>query len=682
MVPPPAVSVVIPCYRQAEYLRLAIDSVALQRFSDWELVVVDDGSPDDTAEVAEAQFSRLPGRRLRLIRQENAGLAAARNAGIAATRGRYVLPLDSDDALDPEYLSRTVALLEARPEVAIAVTDAALFGVEQGVWRTEPELPLHRLLTQNRFTYCALYRREVWEAVGGYEPNLTAGYEDWDFWIGALERGFKAAHVPEPLFLYRTKGESMLTKAREWDRSLRARILLNHPGLFDEASREEAARSLAQRPLPAPKAGSDRHRPAAAPAARPAAPTPGAVAAAPVRQRPRRAAPDRLRILHTVEFYWPHVGGSEVVVQQVSERLARRGHDVTVATSHDRERPPGPVNGVRVEAFRLSGSLVNGLEGPDAARYTSFVDGFDGDVMLNYGVANWATDTAFARVLRPRGALASVLAPVNYGDLQDDLVTCTHGFGAYYEKVLPLVLPRYDALLHHVPGGRDERLARRLGLSHDVVVQNGVPAEEFDAPPALDFRAAHGITTRFVVLCVANFFPSKGHRHVIEAVRRLGRPDVTLVLIGREGAALAASRAAAAALPQARILTTATRQETVAAFHAADAFLFGSELECAPLVLLEAMASRTPFVSTDVGNARLLPGGVIAPVDSLAQALGAVLDDAARREVLAEAGHRAWREAYTWEGVVDRYERLYLALARGETATEFRDAAAGVSSPR
>jgi len=230
--------------------------------------------------------------------------------------------------------------------------------------------------------------------------------------------------------------------------------------------------------------------------------------------------------------------------------------------------------------------------------------------------------------------------------------------------------------------GAPDLLLNNAALMNDLAPLWKVPAEEFDAPPALDFRAAHGITTRFVVLCVANFFPSKGHRHVIEAVRRLGRPDVTLVLIGREGAALAASRAAAAALPQARILTTATRQETVAAFHAADAFLFGSELECAPLVLLEAMASRTPFVSTDVGNARLLPGGVIAPVDSLAQALGAVLDDAARREVLAEAGHRAWREAYTWEGVVDRYERLYLALARGETATEFRDAAAGVSSPR
>jgi len=667
---PPAVSVVIPCYGQAEFLRLAVDSVVLQRFTDWDLTIVDDGSPDDTAAVAARLIDALPGRAIRLLRQENAGLATARNAGIAASAGRYVLPLDSDDALDPAFLERAVALLEARPEVAIACPDAALFGAQQGVWVTEPEAPLSRLLGSNRLTYCSLYRREVWEAVGGYQPNMTLGYEDWDFWIAAKEHGFAAAHLPEPLLLYRTKAESMLTKAKAWDKELRARMLLNHPGLFDAATLAEARRLLEARPLPPPKPGALRGKPPGRPppAPRPAGPPASilSAAAAAVRPRTRRPEKERLRILHTVEFYAPHVGGSELVVQQVSERLARRGHDVTVATSFDPGRDWKELNGVRVETFRASGSLALGLEGRDLGRYSTFLEGWSGDLMLNYGTSNWATDAAFARVLAGAGGLVSLLAPVGLGPLGEDLQSCTRGYGNYFGTILPLVLPRYDAVIYHSGGYKDARFGRRLGLRNGTVVPNGVPAEEFDAPPALDFRARHGITTPFLAICVANFYPAKGHLRLIEAVRQLARPDLTTVLIGRDGAALQPAREAARDLPGLRFLTTATRAETIAAYHAADLFLFASEVECFPLVILEAMASRTPFVSTDCGNVGELPGGLVCPPEAMAREAGRLLDDAAARSALGDAGHAAWRERYTWEGVVDRYEALYRALWRGD----------------
>ena len=96
----------VACCNQAAFLSEAVTSVVRQTFGAWEVIIVDDGSPDDTANVAEQLIAEY-GERIRLIRQANGGLAAARNAGIAAARGRYILPLDADDRLAPLMLERT-----------------------------------------------------------------------------------------------------------------------------------------------------------------------------------------------------------------------------------------------------------------------------------------------------------------------------------------------------------------------------------------------------------------------------------------------------------------------------------------------------------------------------------------------------------------------------------------------
>ena len=226
------VAVVIPCYQQAEFLTEAVESVVGQSFTDWEIVIVDDGSPDDTVTVAEDLIARHPDRRISLVRQANGGLAAARNAGIAASSGRYLLPLDADDILLPGMLDRTVALLDHEPRVAIAYTDQLQFGTVDRVVRLvewDPEL----LRRRNIFAATALYRREVWEAVGGYDPEMRDGYEDWDFWIGAAESGFEARRLPEPLFGYRIRASSMHRTAREQrHRQLTSRIRRKHPRTY------------------------------------------------------------------------------------------------------------------------------------------------------------------------------------------------------------------------------------------------------------------------------------------------------------------------------------------------------------------------------------------------------------------------------------------------------------------
>ena len=253
----PTVSIIIPCYQQAHFLREAVGSVIAQTFIDWEIIIVNDGSPDDTATVVRQIIADQPDRRIHLHEQANQGLAMARNNGIRAARGRFILPLDADDLLAPEFLARTVPILETTPSVAIVYTDYVRFGANNGL-ELVGEWTVDHLRENNQLAYCSLYRREVWEAVGGYNPNMTWGYEDWDFWLGAAERGLLAWRVHEPLLHYRVKSGSMYTKAMEHDAELRARMVLNHPRCYPTV-RQLAARQLLARigPVKPPATPSD-----------------------------------------------------------------------------------------------------------------------------------------------------------------------------------------------------------------------------------------------------------------------------------------------------------------------------------------------------------------------------------------------------------------------------------------
>jgi glycosyltransferase involved in cell wall biosynthesis len=243
----PVVSVVIPCHNYARFLPEAVSSVLAQTFEDWELVIVDDGSTDNTVEVAEGLIARHPGKRISLLQQANAGVSAARNTGIEAAAGRYILPLDADDMIAPTMLEKTVAVLDSDPEVAIASTDVFTFTDDDLPPQVMPlpaysrELLLQRLI----MFYCSLYRREAWQTVGGYDENMRAG-EDWDFWIGCAELGFDAYHIHEPLFGARNKDTGLHVEAAENDLAIRARIVVNHPGLFKPITRGWAHAVLSQ----------------------------------------------------------------------------------------------------------------------------------------------------------------------------------------------------------------------------------------------------------------------------------------------------------------------------------------------------------------------------------------------------------------------------------------------------
>ncbi len=248
------ISIVIPCYNQAQFLAEAVRSVIHQTYKDWEIIVVNDGSTDDTRIVAESLAREYHKSRISIINQSNQGLANSRNRGIQAAKGKYILPLDADDMLHPLMLQKTAGLLESRPEISIAYTDMQMFGAENRV-ANFGSFDLNRLLCHNIIPYCSLYRREVWKETGGYNPNMIWGYEDWDFWISCAERGYRGEKVSELLFLYRVKTSSMYTSALEHDLELKAQIVANHPALFDPETLK-AAKSL----LETKQSATDGHR--------------------------------------------------------------------------------------------------------------------------------------------------------------------------------------------------------------------------------------------------------------------------------------------------------------------------------------------------------------------------------------------------------------------------------------
>ncbi len=201
------VSIVIPCYNAGAFLDETIQSALAQTFEQLEVILVDDGSTDSaTMEL----IARAPWRRTRVLRQENMGPSAARNAGIRVARGEFILPLDADDKIDPTYVAKAVAILKDQPGVGIVYCKAMKFGKESGTWEL-PAYTLREIVIDNVIFCSALFRKTDWEVVGGYNERLRKGMEDYDFWIKLIHIGKSVHQIDEHLFYYRILDSSRTT---------------------------------------------------------------------------------------------------------------------------------------------------------------------------------------------------------------------------------------------------------------------------------------------------------------------------------------------------------------------------------------------------------------------------------------------------------------------------------------
>jgi glycosyltransferase involved in cell wall biosynthesis len=209
------VSVIIPAYNQADYLPKAIHSVLDQTCTDFEILVVDDGSTDATADVANA----LTDERVRYIYQENRGLSAARNTGIKHSSGKYLTYLDSDDQFLPEKLEVLVNVLEENPHFGFAAGQAIPIDEDDIPVGEIFDVPLpddsSQLLLGNPLHVGSVMVERSWQEIVGFFDETLRSYEDWDMWLRLARAGCPMTYVARPVSLYRFHRHQMTRQGKQ-----------------------------------------------------------------------------------------------------------------------------------------------------------------------------------------------------------------------------------------------------------------------------------------------------------------------------------------------------------------------------------------------------------------------------------------------------------------------------------
>lgn len=212
----PLVSVIVPCYNMSAFLEETLRSIVASDYRPLEVLVTDDGSTDDSLSVANTFAAQHP--EVRVISQPNSGVSAARNNAIRHAKGDYILPVDADNLITPDYVRLAAAVLDTHPEVLAVGCEAEFFGARTGRWKLPP-FSLRLLARKNMIDTCAMYRRTDWERVGGYDESFPIR-EDWTFWLAVFANGGEFYRLPRTCLHYRIRESSKRTIERQHKRAL------------------------------------------------------------------------------------------------------------------------------------------------------------------------------------------------------------------------------------------------------------------------------------------------------------------------------------------------------------------------------------------------------------------------------------------------------------------------------
>ena len=215
------ISIIVPAFNQGQYLAQTLDSIFAQTIKPHEVIVINDGSQDETQEIA----SSYP---VKLINQVNKGLASARNTGIMNMTGDFFLPLDSDDLLMENAVEKILEVIKFT-DADIVAPSFKCFGINNDTVVLMPNPMLEDFKVANRIGYFSAIRRDALLEIGGYSPRMVFGYEDLHLWINLLSRGKRIVTMKDILILYRTKENSMFTDSLKHHYELMGQIYKDFP---------------------------------------------------------------------------------------------------------------------------------------------------------------------------------------------------------------------------------------------------------------------------------------------------------------------------------------------------------------------------------------------------------------------------------------------------------------------
>lgn len=204
----PELSIIIPCYNSEKTLEETLFSIINQKFQNWEAIIINDGSVDNSEKIA-LKFVRKDSR-FKYFKTENTGLGAARNLGLSKADGNFILPLDSDNKIGKYFAYKAINILNMNSEFGIVYGDAEYFDERKGLWKVG-DFDKYRILQHNYIDACAVIRKSLFDELGGYDENLPhQGHEDWEFWLRVIGSTKKFYYLPEITFSYRVTSNSMI----------------------------------------------------------------------------------------------------------------------------------------------------------------------------------------------------------------------------------------------------------------------------------------------------------------------------------------------------------------------------------------------------------------------------------------------------------------------------------------
>lgn len=223
------ISIVIPCYNDAQYIEQSVNSALNQTYPNKEIIIVDDGSNDETKKVLKAIEPKIT----KLITQENKGQSTARNVGIGFAKGDYILVLDSDDFFESSFCEKAMSIFLEKNKVKIITCQSYLLGANE---KKTLFIPRGGNISNFMYANCALgtsmFKKEDWQLCGGYDEAMRKGFEDWEFFIRILRNGGTAKVIQEPLYNYRKRPDSTTAKANSNKYELLKYVYLKHKDLY------------------------------------------------------------------------------------------------------------------------------------------------------------------------------------------------------------------------------------------------------------------------------------------------------------------------------------------------------------------------------------------------------------------------------------------------------------------
>jgi glycosyltransferase involved in cell wall biosynthesis len=406
-----------------------------------------------------------------------------------------------------------------------------------------------------------------------------------------------------------------------------------------------------------------------------------------------------LKIVHTVNSYFPEKNGMSEVVKRISEGLVNLGHEVIVLTSKNDLRLCNRINGVEIIDFAIHGNMTYGYYG-DIEEYQTFLINIKCDIIVNFAAQQWATDLML-EIIHKISAI-KIFEPTGFSGLYNS------DYKEYYTKMKNW-LNEYDVNIFLGTKCRDYLFTIDNNISsHKIaVIPNGASEIEFVSPPIFNIKEKLRISNYDkIILHVGSYTSSKGHDEALKIFSKLKTNKAVLLFVGTNFTQQESIKFYSKIkwincfrlsfifkkwyiknfffhlkllftnkLKNIHLLSL-NREELVDTYKLADLFLFPSNIECSPIVLYEAMASKTPFLVSNVGNSIEINNdsnsGIILPtiineegyshvhIKNSTKIINNFISDDKSIQKKALQGYSIWLKKYTWERIIVEYQNIYI----------------------